>query len=97
MTDKKVKAKTSAATEEVKDEVKLTEAEKIWNEIANVPLEMFSLPDQTVKRYLTPVKIEPSKLYATAPVQAVIPALETALGKKFNIELATKYLIISRK
>lgn len=88
MTEKKSKAE---------EEKKVTEAEKIWNEISNLPLEMFSLPDQTVRKYCTPVSIEPSKLYITASVQAVVPALETAIGKKFDIEMATKYIIISRK
>lgn len=91
MTEKKSKVENKP------EEKKLTEAEKIWNEISNIELEMFSLPEQTVRKYCTPVTVEPSKLYITASVQAVIPALETAIGKRFDIEKAMKYTIISRK
>jgi len=84
MTEKKAK------TEE-------TEAEKIWKEIHAVELDMFSLPGQTVEKYCKPAIVEPSKCYVNTSVQAVYPALETALGKKFNVELTTKFIVISRK
>lgn len=83
--------------ESSQEEKKVTEADKIWSEISNVALEMFSLPDQTVSKYCKPIQVEPSKLYVVSSVQAVVPALETALGKKFNIEKAHKYIIISRR
>lgn len=75
----------------------VTEAEKIWQEIQNTQLDMFSLPDQTVSKYCKPIKVEPSKLYVTTSVQAVFPALEFALGKRFTIEMAQKFIIIARK
>lgn len=79
------------------EEKKVSEAEKIWGEISEVQLSMFSLPGQTVSGYCKPVVVEPSKLYVTASVQAVVPALEAAIGSKFDIEVAQKYIIISRK
>jgi hypothetical protein len=97
MTEKKTQVEDKQVPEKKAPEKKVTEAEKIWNEIVDCQLEMFSLPDQTVRKYCSPVTIEPSKLYITASVQAVVPALETAIGKKFDIEMATKYIIISRK
>lgn len=89
MTDKKKVAEVVEKT--------VSEADKIWSEISNVPLEMFSLPDQTVSKYCKPVAIEPTKLYVTASVQAVVPALEAALGKRFTVEQAQKFIIIARK
>ena len=74
-----------------------TEAQKIWSEISGVELEMFSLPGQTVEKYCKPVTVEPTKLYVTATVQAVFPALETALRKKFTVEMAQKFIVIARK
>ncbi len=86
------KQKTEAVVE-----TKQTEADKIWAEVSDVQLNMFSLPGQVVSTYCTQVKIEPTKLYVTATVQAVVPALDAAIGKKFDIEVANKYIIISRK
>ncbi len=86
------KQKTDVVTE-----AKQTEADKIWTEVSNVQLNMFALPGQTVSTYCTQVKIEPTKLYVTASVQAVVPALDAAIGKSFDIEVANKYIIISRK
>jgi len=76
---------------------KKTVADKIWEEIKGIELAMFSLPDQTVEKYCQQIKIEPSKLYLIFTAQAVIPALEEAVGSKFNVDLAQKYLIISPK
>lgn len=94
-TDETVTAANAAAEKPVQK--KATEADKIWEEIKDVQLEMFSLPDQTVSKYCKPITVEPTKLYVTNSVQAVYPALENALGKKFTIELAQKFIVIARK
>jgi len=101
--DKKIEEEVDTAKSAAKPAVKpaekkvVTEAEKIWNEILNVQLDMFSLPEQNVQKYCKPVAIEPTKLYVTSSVQSVVPALEAAIGKKFDIEVAQKFIIISRK
>ena len=106
MTEKKVVRVDASATPVEKVEEKkavpekkpaVTEASKIWSEISNVELEMFSLPGQTVAKYCSPINVEPTKLYVTASVQAVVPALEAALGKKFTIERHQKFIVIARK
>lgn len=91
--DKKVEEKKAS----VEKKPVVTEAAKIWSEISGVELEMFSLPGQTVEKYCTQVNIEPTKLYVTASVQAVVPALEAALGKRFTVERAQKFIVIARK
>ena len=73
-----------------------TEAGKIWNEIKNKKIEMFALPDQIVEKYCHLISIEPSKLYVIPSAPSVLPALETALGSKYTVSLAEKYLIVAR-
>ncbi len=73
-----------------------TEAHKIWNEIEHVDLHMFALTNQIVNMYCQPMFVEPNRLYMIFTVSSVLPALENALGKKFNFELNHKYIVVSR-
>lgn len=99
MTSKKVTKKKAAVKSEPTVVVKeRTDAEKIWDTIKNVQLDMFALPDQTVSKYCTPIAVEPSKLYLTYKgIGAVLPAMETALSKKYNVEVVDKYIVVSNK
>jgi hypothetical protein len=72
------------------------ESLKIWNEIKNVQLDLFSLPDQTVAKYCNPLPIDPNSLYVTITATAVLPALDIALTN-FNVEAVGKWIVISRK
>lgn len=74
----------------------LTEAEKIWEEIKNRPIEMFGLPDQFVFQHATFITIEPSALYVTIRSSATLPSLEAAVKPNFTVELADKFVIIKR-
>lgn len=74
-----------------------TTAENIWDAIKECQLEMFALPDQTVQKYCTPITVEPTKLYMTYKVSAVIPALENALYKKYDFENVDGYIIVANK
>src|ERR1700722_716074 len=40
-----------------------TEAEKIWAEIRNRPIDMFGLPNQIVEQHAVPQYIDPNKLF----------------------------------
>ncbi len=91
-----------------------TEAQEMWDEIKNLPIQLFGLPSQTVEHHCTQVVIEPTHLYLTIRASAVLPALETALNEytsgldmiakkfgkvntvKFTVELADKFVIVSR-
>lgn len=73
-----------------------TVAGDIWNEIKNLNIDMFALPNQKVWMHCHPIMIEPTKLYLVTNSSAVLPSLETALGKNFNIELTTKFLIVTK-
>lgn len=72
-------------------------AEKIWEDIKDEQLNMFALPDQTVAKYCTPIKIDPTRCFVTIKVSSVLPALEEALHTKFDVESAGKFVIITRK
>lgn len=94
-------AERAAAEQAAKDEktatnIQNTEAGNIWNEIKDKSIEMFALPDQTVSMHVHPVEIEPSKLYVLLTSTAVLPSLETALGKKYIVELVDKYCTVAR-
>jgi len=73
-----------------------TEAEKIWDEIKDRPIEMFGLPDQYVFQHTTFVTVEPSALYVTIRSSATLPSLEAAIAPHFTVELADKFVVIRR-
>ena len=73
-----------------------TEADKIWEEIKNLPIQMFGLPFQVVANHCQVVRIEPNRLYLTIRSTATLPSLETAIAPKFVVELADKWVIVTR-
>lgn len=73
-----------------------TEAVKIWNEIKDKEISMFSLPMQTVSHYCKPHFVEPNRLYLITNATSTLPALEQVLGPKFLLERIDKYLAVSR-
>lgn len=82
--------------EDVANLLQGTPAGDIWNEIKNLNIDMFALPNQKVYMHCHPITIEPTKLYLVTNSSAVLPSLETALGKNFNIKLTMKFLIVSK-
>lgn len=74
-----------------------TEAEKIWDEIKNLPIQMFGLPNQFVSQHAVPFPIEPTKLYLTIRSSATLPSLEVAVGDKFTVEQADRFVVVARK
>lgn len=91
--------KDSDSTKEVKEVVKklpASNADKIWERIANLPIEMFALPDQKVSDHLDRVQVPGDNLLVRPKSPAVVAALDGALGKGYVIEVADKgYLVIS--
>jgi hypothetical protein len=68
----------------------------LWLELKDKVLDIFALPGQTVETYFKPVPVEPTKLYLTYSVSSALPALETALGSAFKVELVNKYVVVSK-
>jgi len=77
--------------------VELTEAQKIWNEVKGLEIEMFALPNQKVHQYVKQVSIDPSRLFLIANATSVLPALELVVDKKFTIEKIDRFLVLTRK
>ena len=73
-----------------------SQADQIWNEIQNLPIQMFGLPGQIVAMHVIPVSVEPSKLYLTIRSSAALPSLEAAIAPKFVVELADRFIIVTR-
>lgn len=73
-----------------------TEAQKIWDEIQNLQIQMFGLPEQTVNLHCTPITVEPTSLYLITRSSATLPSLEAAIGPGFTVELADKFVVIKR-
>lgn len=78
-------------------EVKKFESDKIWEEIKDLPIEMFSLPNQKVSDYVTKVKLPGKHLTVTLKVSSVLTSLEYTLGSKFEVGQNEKFVTVSRK
>lgn len=72
-----------------------TVANKIWEEIKDKQVNMFALPNQKVSNFCQPKLVEPSKCYLTYTVTSILPALESALGANYKVELAGRFLTVS--
>ncbi len=69
--------------------VTLTESDKIWNEIKDVPIQMFGLPNQIVKNHVERVKISPNELYLRLKSTSVISGLEMILTQNSQGQIYT--------
>lgn len=81
---------------EVKETVEMTDSDKIWEEIKDLPLAMYSLPNQTVAQYLTKVESNYPDLLVKIAASAVVPAMETLLQGRFVMEQLEGYWLIRR-
>lgn len=74
-----------------------SDADKIWDEIKNLKLEMFALDNQFVHLYYKQVLIDPSKLHLTALTKATsaLPALETAVSPKYQTEQVDRFIAVT--
>jgi hypothetical protein len=71
------------------------EADVLWDEIKDLPIQVFALPNQKVSNYLNRVNI-PSVLFVKPTASAVLPALEECLGNRYSVEVTEKGWIIKR-
>jgi hypothetical protein len=91
MTDKKKNEQP------VEKAVEKTVAQKIWEDIKDMKIEMFSLPDQMVHQYCKPVDLDPAKLFLTVTAGAVIASLEAIVTPKYNLDVQERFVVISSK
>lgn len=68
-----------------KETVNETVAEKIWDKIKNVPIDIFALPNQVVQMHvIRDARLEkaiPDAVHLRLKSAAVLPALEESLGR----------------
>jgi len=83
--------------DKLETEQETTVANKIWNSIKDMKLEMFALPNQYVNMYCKPVEIEPSKLYLVMlnNASSVLPALENVLSERYEVTRVDKFIVVS--
>lgn len=74
-----------------------SDPEKIWDEIKHVRLDMFGLPGQVVEVYYKPMYLDDKKLHLSAKTKATsaLSALETAIGSKYTVELADRFVVVT--
>ena len=72
-----------------------TPADKIWDDIKDLKIEMFALPEQKVHQYCKPVAIDPSKLVLLPSAGSVLPSLEVAIGSKYAVEKQDRFLVVT--
>lgn len=78
------------------EKVTKTNSQRIWDEIKGKKLDMFSLPDQTVSMYCSPVYIDPDTLHITLKASSVLSQLEESLGSKYKFAIEGKYVSVKR-
>lgn len=82
-------------TTEKSEKIVKNVADKIWDEIKDLKIEMFALPDQRVHHYCKPVPVDPSKLFLVSTVGSVLPALESVLAPKYVVEKQDRFFIVN--
>jgi hypothetical protein len=84
-----------------------TGASKLWGKIKDLPIDIFALPDQTIKDHAKREErmdnVFPNDLYLIMRSAAAYPALEEALGKargllpkneRLDISQQNRYIVI---
>lgn len=77
-------------------EVVKTEADKIWEEIRDLPIGVYALPDQKISQHVVMIPCPGNELLLKLSSTSVLPSLEETLGKKFAVELGNGYVIVRR-
>jgi len=72
------------------------DADVMWDQIKDLPIEMFALPNQVVAMHCTPVPVDPTKLYLVLRSSAVLPSLEESLKRNFTVEMVDKWAVVTR-
>jgi len=78
------------------NETKQNMCDKLWSELKDKKIEMFSLPPQPLSSFCKPAIVDPTKLYLLPTASSLLPGLETALGNAYKVELVDKYIVVSK-
>lgn len=96
-TDKEIVMQKNTKEEPKPENLVTGKALEIWNNIKDMKLDLFSLPNQTVSLYAKPIPISDDVLYLEYKVPAFFPALENVVYSKYEVEMSGKWLIVKKK
>lgn len=74
----------------------MNNSDKIWNDIKDKQVNMFSLPSKKVSECCERITVDPDKCYLKSSITAFLPALEEVLKNEYQCDQAYKYIIISK-
>lgn len=95
MPKKKTETAKTAPAQTPAPAIVKTAADQIWNEIKDLRIEMFALPDQRVHMYCKPVSIDPNKLFLLASAGSVLTALELVVAPKYVVDKMDRFLVVT--
>lgn len=79
------------------------ESDQIWEEIKNLPLDVFALGKAKVQDHVFKIDLKGTDLYLKLSSSAVLPALESSIsnqyltrGKRYQIEPAEGFVVVKR-
>ena len=75
---------------------RVTESEKIWDEIRSRPIEAYALPHQIVEMHVSRIDMPGDRLFVQLKSSGILPSLEATLGGSYEVEVAERYVIIKR-
>jgi hypothetical protein len=70
---------------------------QIWNEIKDLQLSLFALTPKPVHTYCKAYDAGGDTLYLDSSVPAFLPALETLVSSKYDVQRGTRYIEVSLK
>lgn len=75
---------------------KVSESEKIWEEIKDLTIEAYGLQNQKVHQFVKRVDVPGNELYVKIGAGAILPWLENALGSAFEVTLHEGFVSVKR-
>jgi hypothetical protein len=79
------------------EEKKKFESDKIWEEVKDLPIEMFSLPNQKISDHVTKIALPGKVVTVKLKSSSVITSLDYALSNKYDVVQGELYTTIGRK
>lgn len=73
-----------------------SESVKIWEEIKNNPIDMYTLPDQKVSDHIEKLPVDGPELLVKPISSAAVASLQDAVGKEYEVEQTGDYVTIRR-
>jgi len=80
------------------EESEKTQSDEIWDEIKNLPLDAYALPNQKVHNHVTRLIGGPNtEVYLRLKSSGIIISLEAILSAKYDVLQNDEYTVVRRK